>query len=85
MVNNSYVVNSSQQGQSSKINPNYKEVILFQGEIYQRTGTRWQCVPASLTSQHFINIPLKVIDKLKIKAETQMNGTRIIKISSGAD
>lgn len=66
-------------------NSNSSQGIIFQGEVYERIGNRWQCLSASLTSQHFINLPLKAIDKIKIKAESQMKGTRVIKICSGTN
>lgn len=54
------------------------------GKVQQLVGTNWQApVDAQLTADTFMNIKIAQITKLKIKAESRINGTRMIKISTG--
>jgi hypothetical protein len=56
--------------------------VLFQGDVYQQSGGKWNLVKgAILTSNSFMNIRVQNILKLKIKAESQVNGTRMLKIT----
>jgi hypothetical protein len=63
-------------------NPNQKEQqILYQGDVYEQSNGKWNLVErAILTAKSFMNIEISAITKLKIKAESQVNGTRMLKI-----
>jgi len=57
--------------------------LLFFGKVQQLSGSIWQpAVDAQLTAETFMNIRIASITKLKIKAESRIGGTRMIKIST---
>lgn len=57
--------------------------LLFMGKVQQQVGFSWQSpVEAQLTTDTFMNIKIASITKIKIKAESRISGTKMIKIST---
>ena len=60
--------------------PNIKQM-LFVGKLYQQANNKWNPIDnAELTAETFLNIKILDITKMKVKAESEINGTKIIKI-----
>ena len=59
---------------------------LYEGKLYRLQQGKWQIVTnAVLTPENFLNIKIINMTKIKIKAESQVNGTRMIKISTNTE
>ena len=63
--------------------PNNFQDNLYMGKIFQRVNGQWHPIESAvLTPKAFLNINILLINKMKIKAESHINGTRMIKIST---
>jgi hypothetical protein len=62
--------------------PNLQEQ-LFVGKVWQQVKGEWEATEqAELTAETFFNIKILGITKMKIKAQSEVKGTRLIKIST---
>lgn len=65
------------------ITQNPMQEVLFTGKLFQLINGQHQPIEqARLTAEEFLNIKVVNIIKMKVKAESQINGTRVIKLST---
>lgn len=61
------------------MNPYQK--VLYEGKLYQQSYGNWSEATGSLTADNFLNYNMQRLSKIKVKYESHVPGTKVIKLT----